>query len=89
LFDRPVGVTGAGAAVPLDVHVDLDFPNGDDLALSRGTDFYGLDELLTDRRVAPAAAGSWERAEFPVELAEEYGRLASPAPRSSATAARD
>ena len=54
-----------GAAVPLDVHVDLDFPNGDDLALSRGTDFYGLDELLTDRRVAPAAAGFWERAEFP------------------------
>ena len=66
-----------------------EFPNGDDLALSRGTDFYGLDELLTDHereirdrvrvwcdtRVAPAAAGFWERAEFPVELAKEYGRL--------------
>ena len=66
-----------------------EFPNGDDLAISRGTDFYGLDELLTDREremrdrvrlwcdteVAPAAAGYWERAEFPVELAEGYGRL--------------
>src|SRR4029077_6628209 len=66
-----------------------EFPNGDDLAISRGTDFYSLDELLTDEdgqmryRVrqwwetegAPAAAGYWERAEFPVELAKGYGRL--------------
>src|SRR5664279_2308010 len=49
---------------------DLDLPNGDDLALSRGTDLYGLDELLTgperelrdrvrvwcDTEVSPAAA---------------------------------
>jgi len=68
---------------------DLEFPNGDDLALSRGTDFYGLDELLTepelelrdrvrlwcDTEVAPAAAGYWESAEFPVALAKGYGRL--------------
>ena len=47
-----------------------DLPNGDDLAVSRGTDFYGLDELLTgperdlrdrvrvwcDTEVSPAAA---------------------------------
>src|SRR6478609_5310011 len=66
-----------------------EFPNGDDLAISRATDFYSLDELLTDREremrdrvrqwcdteVAPAAAGYWERAEFPVELAKGYGRL--------------
>src|SRR6202171_794785 len=66
-----------------------EFPNGDDLAISRATDFYGLDELLTDQEremrdrvrqwcdteVAPAAAGYWERAEFPVELAKGYGRL--------------
>ena len=53
------------------------------------TDFYSLDELLTDEErelrdrvrvwcdteVAPAAAGYWERAEFPVELAKGYGRL--------------
>ena len=66
-----------------------EFPNGDDLAISRGTDFYSLDELLTDQErqmrdrvrqwcdteVAPAAAGYWERAEFPVELAKGYGRL--------------
>ncbi len=69
--------------------VDNEFPNGDDLALSRGTDFYWLDELLTDQEreirdrvrvwcdteVVPAAAGFWERAEFPVELARGYGRL--------------
>lgn len=66
-----------------------EFPNGDDLAISRATDFYSLDELLTDQEremrdrvrqwcdteVAPAAAGYWERAEFPVELAKGYGRL--------------
>jgi alkylation response protein AidB-like acyl-CoA dehydrogenase len=66
-----------------------EFPNGDDLAISRATDFYSLDELLTDRErevrdrvrlwcdteVAPAAADYWERAEFPVELAKGYGRL--------------
>jgi alkylation response protein AidB-like acyl-CoA dehydrogenase len=66
-----------------------EFPNGDDLAISRATDFYCLDELLTDQEremrdrvrlwcdteVAPAAAGYWERAEFPVELAKGYGRL--------------
>src|SRR5271166_5909806 len=66
-----------------------EFPNGDDLAISRATDFYNLDELLTDRErelrdrvrlwcdteVAPAAADYWERAEFPVELAKGYGRL--------------
>src|SRR4029078_11088100 len=66
-----------------------EFPNGDDLAISRATDFYSMDELLTDQEreirdrvrvwcdteVAPAAAGYWERAEFPVELARGYGRL--------------
>ena len=68
---------------------DNEFPTGDDLALSRGTDFYRLDELLTDREreirdrvrvwcdteVVPAAAGYWERAKFPVELTKGYGRL--------------
>jgi len=77
----------AGAAT--DANADFGFPNGDDLAMSLGTDFYSLDELLTDRErgfrdrvrvwcdteVAPAAAGFWERAEFPVELVEGYGRL--------------
>jgi hypothetical protein len=84
-------------AIPVTDNVaDLDcgateneFPNGDDLAISRATDFYSLDELLTDRErkmrdrvrlwcdteVAPAAADYWERAEFPVELAKGYGRL--------------
>jgi alkylation response protein AidB-like acyl-CoA dehydrogenase len=50
---------------------------------------YSLGELLTDQEramrdrvrqwcdteVAPAAAGYWERAKFPVELAKGYGRL--------------
>jgi len=72
-----------------DADADFGFPNGDDLAMSLGTDFYSLDELLTSRErgfrdrvrvwcdteVAPAAAGFWERAEFPVELVEGYGRL--------------
>ncbi|MEO5833154.1 MAG: acyl-CoA dehydrogenase family protein [Nakamurella sp.] len=72
-----------------DDFADNEFPHGDDLAVSRGTDFYSLDELLTDREremrdrvrvwcdteVAPAAAGFWERAEFPVELVKGYGRL--------------
>ncbi len=76
-------------AEPVADFTDNEFPNGDDLAISRGTDFYGLDEFLTDRErvlrdrvrlwcdteVAPAAAGYWERAEFPVELARGYGRL--------------
>ena len=41
--DSPTSAAGLiqGAA-------DNEFPNGDDLGLSRGTDFYGLDELLTD-----------------------------------------
>src|ERR1700694_3271786 len=66
-----------------------EFPNGDDLAISRATDFYSLDELLTDQERqmrdrgrqwcdtegAPAAAGYWERGEVPVELAKGYGRL--------------
>lgn len=61
----------------------------DELALSRGTDFYAVDELLTgaerairdrvrawcDSEVVPAANGYWERAEFPVDLVEGYGKL--------------
>ena len=43
--------------IPVTEHVaDLDsgateneFPNGDDLAICRATDFYSLDELLTDQ----------------------------------------
>ena len=31
-----------------------EFPNGDDLAISRATDFYSLDELLTDQERADA-----------------------------------
>src|ERR1700737_1414989 len=54
--------------------IENEFPNGDDLAISRATDFYSLDELVTDQErelrdrvrqwcdteVAPAAAGYWE-----------------------------
>ena len=83
-----VSVTEVVADVDAGI-TDNEFPNGDDLAVSRGTDFYWLDELLTDQEralrdrvrvwcdteVAPAAAGFWERAEFSVELAKGYGRL--------------
>lgn len=79
----------ASTAEAAAVATDVEFPSGDDLARSLATDFYGLDELLTederavrdrvrdwcDNEVAPAAAGYWERAEFPVELAAGYGRL--------------
>ena len=86
-----------------DEFADNEFPDGDDLAFSRATDFYELDELLTDRErelrdrvrvwcdtdVAPAAAGYWERAEFPVELAKRLrAAWESPARRSWAMAAR-
>jgi glutaryl-CoA dehydrogenase len=68
---------------------DNEFPNGDDLALSRATDFYSLDELLTDHereirdrvrvwvdtKVVPIAADFWEAARFPAELVKGYGEL--------------
>ena len=62
---------------------------GDDLALSRATDFYSLDELLSETN-APSATGYgsgatprsrrsppdyWEAARFPVELVKGYGAL--------------
>jgi glutaryl-CoA dehydrogenase len=67
----------------------LVLPNGDDLALSLGTDFFdiaaGLDEgerALLDRvrdycdtQVAPVAGEYWERAEFPTALVPGYRAL--------------
>jgi glutaryl-CoA dehydrogenase len=67
----------------------VDFPDGADLALSRATDFYGLDALLSeeelairdrvrrwcDTEVSPIAADYWERAEFPVGLLPGYAAL--------------
>jgi len=64
-------------------------PRGDDLAVSRGTDFFHVGELLDERerevlrrvreycdtQVAPVANGYWERAEFPVPLIEGYRKL--------------
>ncbi|HSP60979.1 MAG TPA: acyl-CoA dehydrogenase family protein [Ornithinimicrobium sp.] len=61
-------------------------PDGSDLGRGRGTDFYGLDDLLTDREralrdgvrrwcdeeVVPRAAEFWEGARFPRELLEGY-----------------
>lgn len=66
-----------------------EFPVAADLALSRGTDFYSLDELLSDSEratrdrvrswvdteVSPIAADFWEQARFPVELVKGYGDL--------------
>lgn len=61
-------------------------PDGSDLAEPLGTDFYGLDELLTDRErelrdgvrrwcaeeVAPHAATWWDQARFPTEILPGY-----------------
>src|SRR5690606_38051458 len=61
-------------------------PDGSDLGRSLGTDFYGLDDLLTDEErelrdgvrrwcdeeVAPRAADFWEAAEFPRDLVPGY-----------------
>jgi glutaryl-CoA dehydrogenase len=68
---------------------NIEFPIGDDLAQSRATDFYSLDELLpeserivrdrvrawVDTRVAPIANAYWEAARFPVELVRGYAEL--------------
>jgi len=68
---------------------EVQFPVGDDLALSRATDFYSLDELLpdseravrdrvrvwVDTKVSPIATDYWEAARFPVELVQGYGDL--------------
>ena len=81
---------------------EIEFPNGDDLALSRATDFYSLDELLSeserairdrvrvwvDTEVSPIAADYWEAARFPVELVQGTARWASPAALSSVMVAR-
>jgi glutaryl-CoA dehydrogenase len=61
----------------------------DDLAISQGTDFFSMDELLTeedrairdrvrafvDEHVIPVANEYWERAEFPFELLPRYASL--------------
>ncbi|CAN5554188.1 acyl-CoA dehydrogenase family protein [soil metagenome] len=61
----------------------------DTLAQAQGTDFYLVDEMLTDdelsvrdrvrafadKEVVPHAAGWWERAEFPNELLPAYAAL--------------
>ncbi|MEO8852084.1 MAG: acyl-CoA dehydrogenase family protein [Allobranchiibius sp.] len=72
-------------------HTDplLELPIGDDLGMSRGTDFYGLDERLDegevairdrvrqfcDTEVVPRAAAYWEAADMPAEVIQGYGGL--------------
>jgi glutaryl-CoA dehydrogenase len=88
-LDDP-GMSTVMQAPPTDAAVDeIEFPAADDLALSRATDFYGLDELLSDAErairdrvrswvdteVSPIAADYWEQARFPAELVEGYGEL--------------
>jgi glutaryl-CoA dehydrogenase len=73
---------------PLD-RPPLDRPTGDDLAMSRDTDFFHVAEHLDpreravlqevreycDTQVAPVANDYWERAEFPTELLPGYRAL--------------
>jgi glutaryl-CoA dehydrogenase len=61
----------------------------DDLAMSQGTDFFAMDELLSEEELAirdrvrefvdthliPIANEYWERAEFPFELLPRYAAL--------------
>ena len=76
--------------VPLaDLDRSIELPRGDDLALSRGTDFFHIGEQLDeherevlrrvreycDTQVAPVANAYWERAEFPAPLVEGYRKL--------------
>src|SRR6478735_12132563 len=81
--------SGSARALTPESLIDDDLPNGDDLALSRATDFYSLDELLTpserrlrdrvrewcDTAVSPIAADYWESAEFPFDLVAGYAAL--------------
>jgi glutaryl-CoA dehydrogenase len=69
--------------------VPLVLPDGDDLALSRGTDFFHIGDLLDEReravldrvrtycdtQVAPVVNDYWERAEFPLPLIAGYRDL--------------
>ena len=79
----------AGSAVRLDEAVPIALPNGDDLALARGTDFFHIGDHLEERertllaqvreycdtQVAPVANDFWERAEFPAQLVAGYRAL--------------
>jgi glutaryl-CoA dehydrogenase len=64
-------------------------PDGARLGRSRGTDFYGVDELMTpeereirdrvrafcDEHVVPVAAEYWEQAELPAAIRDRYREL--------------
>ena len=64
-------------------------PDGTDLGLARGTDFFELDTLLDEREltlrdrvrawgdtdVVPTINDYWEKGEIPWDLVEGYGRL--------------
>ena len=81
--------------------VPLVLPDGDDLALSRGTDFFHIGDLLDEReravlyrvrtycdtQVAPVANDYWERAEFPCRSSPATASCTSPAAPCRATAA--
>lgn len=68
---------------------DVQLPCGDDLGLSRGTDFYGLQDRLSDderavrdrvrrfcdEQVVPRAADYWEAAQLPADIEQGYGEL--------------
>lgn len=67
----------------------IELPDGSDLGLARGTDFFGIDDLLDDRErglrdavrqwcdaeVVTSINAYWERGEIAWHLVEGYGRL--------------
>jgi glutaryl-CoA dehydrogenase len=81
--------TASSPRLVLDEGAPLALPSGDDLALSRGTDFFHIAEHLDERerallqrvrnycdtQVAPVANDFWERAEFPAPLVAGYREL--------------
>lgn len=67
----------------------VQLPSGDDLGRALGTDFFGLEDRLTDQEravrdrvrafcddvVVPRAAAYWEAAELPADIKQGYGDL--------------
>jgi glutaryl-CoA dehydrogenase len=79
----------ATGRLTLDESAPLALPDGGDLALSRGTDFFDISAQIDERErallarvrdycdteVAPVANDYWERAEFPAPLVAGYRAL--------------
>jgi glutaryl-CoA dehydrogenase len=89
VIDPRAGNEPPGAELPGIGPSGIELPRGDDLAASRGTDFFAIGDHLDEREravlarvrdwcdteVAPVANEYWERAEFPMALVPGYREL--------------